>query len=195
MRRTVSECETEIVRRAVGGSLVAFGLLVERYRSAVFLIAEEALGNRTEAEDITQEVFLIAFQSLTKLKEPEKFASWLYAIARFRSRKVFRRDQRMVVLSPEQIGLLQEYMAPVEANPLEESLLRSEEAKMLESATESLKPEWRLVVLLRYREQWSIGQIAQFLALTTNTVNWRLHEARRFLKQHLETQERNNNNE
>ncbi len=177
--------------RAMRGDLTAYSVLAARYRGAVLLIAEEALGSRANAEDVAQEVFLVVFQSLARLREPAKFASWLYAITRFRARRAFRQTQRYATREPESLNGL---MDSEESQP-EKALLRAERDSEIMGAVERLKSEWRVVFLLRYQEEWSISQIAGFLALPITTVNWRLHQARKRLLQQLKTDERESDHE
>lgn len=194
-KRDQSTCDVSLVYRTLSGDLMAYGTLVDRYRGAVLLIAREALGSHTEAEDVAQEVFLIVYQSLTRLREPERFSSWLYAITRFRARKLQKQVKRQIVLAPTQVALLQEYIHPNAVQQPQQILLNAEQEQELWAGIEALKPDWRIALLLYAQEEWSVPQIAQFLALPTTTVNWRLHQARTHLKQYLNLAERKNNNE
>lgn len=181
--------DEELALSAMRGDLRAYSALAARYRGAVIVIAEEATGSRVCAEDVAQEVFIIVFQSLPRLREPSRFASWLYAITRYRARRAFKRSQRLVTLDLDSLSALAD---SAESQP-EKALLKKESESEIRSAAESLKSEWRVVFLLRYQEEWSIAQIAGFLALPLTTVNWRLYQARKRLMQQLSTE--NNNKE
>lgn len=69
------------VRRIKDGHTDAFVHIVRRYQRMVFTIVSKIVSRKVEAEDITQEVFIKAFQSLNKFREESEFATWLYRIA------------------------------------------------------------------------------------------------------------------
>ena len=72
---------TDTVRAAQDGDREAFGILAERYESAVYAIALRRLGNRAEAQELTQEVLVKAMERLHQLRLPERFGGWLRSIA------------------------------------------------------------------------------------------------------------------
>src|SRR5690348_12007404 len=83
--------DEQLVLAALVGGIAAFDELVRRYRAAIILVAEHVIGSRAAAEDVAQEVFLLAFKALPSLDEPAKFAGWLRAIARHRAQRVATR--------------------------------------------------------------------------------------------------------
>lgn len=69
-----------LVRESLPGDDTAFGVLVDRRKAAVYGIARRKLGNHTDSEDATQEVFLKAYQNLGAFRRPYIFSGWLYTI-------------------------------------------------------------------------------------------------------------------
>ena len=65
-----------IIQKCLNGDVAAFGLLVDKYKGSVYALAYTKLGNFHDAQDITQEVFLKAYQKLRTLKQWDKFLSW-----------------------------------------------------------------------------------------------------------------------
>lgn len=184
-----------LVRKAQMGSLKAYDELVHRFRNAVVLVAEQRRLSRTAAEDAAQEVFVLAFKSLTRLKEPEKFAGWLYAITRHHAYRVAMRERRSIATDPTCLDRLRDDSAEAYAAGPESLYLEKQQAAEVSHALEDVKPEYRTVLLLRYEEEWSIARIARFLSLPATTVNWRLHQARKFLKQGILQQQKENDYE
>lgn len=92
--RDSTEC---LVARARLGSLPAFDRLVRRYRRPVTLLARQILGSPEQAEEVAQEVFLLAFKALPQLQDPARFAAWLGAITRRQARRVSAREGRAEV--------------------------------------------------------------------------------------------------
>jgi RNA polymerase sigma-70 factor (ECF subfamily) len=171
--------DADLVQKTREGNRKAFDELARRYRGAITLIAFETLHSRTLAEDVAQEALVVAFRSLFRLREPGKFASWVYAIARNRARRVARQQQRDFPTDPSQLPGISSDSAT------EEEFFEGQRRLELTEALVAMNPDYRIVLLLRYGEQWPIAQIAAFLSLPTTTVNWRLHYARKVLKQML----------
>lgn len=182
-RRLQYLSDSELVEIARMGSLEACDEIVRRFRGAVILVAAQALGGCGSAEDVAQETFLIAFRSLSQLREPAKFPGWLSAIARHRARRVASGEQRhrpvdlndMDRLHTEKFG---------SADP-EEVLLTSEEFAKVHTGLNGLPPEQRIVLQLYYLEEWTAPRIAEFLSLPLTTVRWRLHSGLKRLRHRL----------
>ena len=69
-----------IIQKCLDGDAAAFGLLVDKYKGSVYGLAYAKLGDFHDVQDMTQQVFLKAYQKLRMLKRWDKFLSWLYAI-------------------------------------------------------------------------------------------------------------------
>src|SRR5437762_2042296 len=92
--------DEDLVQKTREGNRKAFDELAHRFRGAITLIAYETLHSHMLAEDVAQEVLVVAFRSLFRLREPSKFASWVYAIARYRARRVAQQEQREIPTDP-----------------------------------------------------------------------------------------------
>ena len=69
-----------IIRKCLDGDSAAFGLLVDKYKGGVYALAYSKLGNFHDAEDVTQEVFIKAYENLRSLRRWDSFHAWLYSI-------------------------------------------------------------------------------------------------------------------
>lgn len=180
MRTSRFQCvsDLEVVRLAHTGDYQAFDELVYRYRGGVVLAAYEILGSRAPAEDVAQEVFMAAFHSLARLRDPAKFGSWIHAIARNRARRALGDAIRITPTEPEELQKLADGR---------QAFAHSDALRQLDlgEAVNDLPEDLRTLVILRYGEQWPIARIAIFVSLPVTTVNWRLHQARNRLKQML----------
>jgi RNA polymerase sigma-70 factor (ECF subfamily) len=180
MRVTRFQCasDEQTVQAARAGERDAFDELVYRYRGGILLAASQILGSRAAAEDVAQEVFVAAFYSLDQLRDSARFGSWMHAIARNRARRALGDALRTVPSEPAELERLTEHHRT--------SLARDVQRDMdLAEAVSTLPDDLRTLVLLRYGEQWPVARIAIFLSLPVTTVNWRLHQARKSLKQIL----------
>ena len=81
-----------LVRRARAGDGEAFGALVDRYMRAAYAVALSVTGSHEDAEDASQEAFMVALERLEDCRRPERFAGWLMTIVRNRSRNLVRRE-------------------------------------------------------------------------------------------------------
>src|ERR1700728_3678256 len=86
--------DARLVELGLNGDHDAFGQLVARYQSPICALAYSACGDISHSEDLAQETFIIAWRKLSDLKEPAKFKSWLYGIARNLINSAFRQQIR-----------------------------------------------------------------------------------------------------
>jgi RNA polymerase sigma-70 factor (ECF subfamily) len=170
------------VDRLRAGDARAFEELVRAYQHRVFGVALRMLGNRTEAEDIAQEVFLRVHRSIADFRGQAKLSTWLYAIASRLCLNRLASGERHRVRAGEDT-LMQ---LPSADTGAADTLERGERDAALRHAIASLPEERRIVVVLRDVEGLSYDEIAQALDLEPGTVRSRLHRARLDLKDKLE---------
>ena len=167
--------DIELIQRTLNGDQIAFGVLVDRYKDRVHALAYHKLGDFHHAEDITQEIFLKAYQKLSSLQYPERFSSWLYVITS-RSCATWHRENRIPTQSIDDIE-------SAEVNSL--ALTKHTDQKtheMVHDALENL-PESELTILtLYYLTGDSVKEIACFMGISQNAVHCRMARARNNLK-------------
>ena len=170
----------QLIREARNGSREAFGTLVERFEPLVFAIVLRRLRNRSEAHEVTQEVFLQAMRKLPQLREPERFAGWLRQIAvRMSINRAVRRPNE-TVLNPQTFSTVES--AP--SSPLE-NLLRAEQAGRVRGGLERLRELDRRTLIAFYFEGHSLKQMSDEFDSPIGTIKRRLHTARNRLREEL----------
>ena len=140
-----------------------------------------------ESEDVTQEAFMAAWQGLAKLKEPERFAPWLYQITRNLCRKRLeagRRSPSTHSLDSGEAGQL--LVGQLAAEPSE---VAGSESPAL-TALQGVPEEYALVLRLRHIEGLDLAQIAELCDLSVSGVNTRLYRGRKMLRDKLKGMER-----
>ncbi len=170
-----------LVVAAILGDLRSFDVLVLRYRAAAYRVAQAIAGTEL-AEDVVQEALLLAFKALPSIEEPDKFASWLYAITRHtavRARQRRRREQDCRVELDEALLEYSEALARPLAPP------DTFETAWVRAAIEALAEDYRLILKLRFYDEMPLKRIADFLDLPLSTVKWRLHRAKQLLREQL----------
>jgi RNA polymerase sigma-70 factor, ECF subfamily len=155
----------------------AYGRLVAKYWRLLIAWVRLHIRNTSEAEDIVQETFIRAFRALAHLKEPLRFSGWLLAIARNQSADHTRRRPSMQSLE----GLAEETdigdLLPARGEDAGNRLDQAEEHQAVIRAVDQLPEKYRLVVMLRYFEGLSGGEISTILAEPEGTIRNRLFRA------------------
>jgi RNA polymerase sigma-70 factor (ECF subfamily) len=183
MKAIIMKSKDEIlIKRAISGDKDAFGLLVEKYKGMVCGLAYHKVGNFQDAEDLAQEAFIQAYQSLHRLKEHDKFPYWLYSITSNVCVSWLRRKRLDTVpLESAPGGRNIVDWAPTPAEVVESKELQN---TVLNAIAKLPEPN-RLAVTLYYMDGLSVQEISDFLNVPAGTVKSRLHNARKQLKGEL----------
>lgn len=168
----------QLVRRSQGGDRSAFESLVECYHARLKYFVRRLDGTDDRAEDYLQEIWLIAFKKIRKLKKPGSFPVWLYRIARHRVYRSLRRREPILPLPGEKA-------LPDPKNP--EPVFNRFDAEKVHKALSTLKPFHREVLTLYFLEQMSYQDIAQVTGCRIGTVRSRLFYAKLSLREKLES--------
>lgn len=170
----------ELVQLAQGGNREAFSGLVQRFEGAVFAIVLRRLRNRTNAAEVTQDVFIQMFRKLNQLREPERFCGWLKQIAvRMAINYAVRKPQETMPGCDTLGGV-----AAAPHSPLE-GLLQQETAGELRQGLARLRELDRLTLIAFYIEGHSLKQMSDEFDSPIGTIKRRLHTARNRLREEL----------
>lgn len=162
-----------------------FEAMVRTYGSRVYNLACQMLGDREEARDAAQEIFLRVHQNLESFRSEAKFSTWLYRLAmnqllNYRRRWLRTRFER---LGEPSTGARIE---PVFAGPQpEQQLLNREEAEVVRRSIAKLPPKLRAALVLKDLQGLSYSEIGDVLGVTEGTVASRLNAARSTLARRL----------
>lgn len=178
----VTDEETRVIERVLGGDSEAFRYLVEKYSARVLAFCRTRLHSEDDAQDAAQEVFLRAYKSLSSFKRGEHFASWLFAIAANNVRTHFKlfaaKRQKEEMFKRQQ-------MVEPQADPqkdAERELARS----ALRDAVRTLSEDLQKPIALYYFAGLSVQETAAALSLSEEAVKTRLFRARGRLRALLE---------
>ena len=188
----MSELERSLLRRLRDRDERAFRELLELHRDRVFNITFRMLGNRAEAEDVAQEVFISVFKTIDHFREESKFSTWLYRVAvnhcknriKYLARRHDRDRDELDETSDQANGAISG--APVRAAQPDRALASAQMERLLQEAIGSLDDDHRIVVVLRDVEDLSIEEICEITGLPDGTVKSRLHRARLALRKKLQ---------
>jgi len=180
--------DRELVDRARGGDAPAFGELVRRHQQRIHRLAVHMLRDRAEAEDVTQETFIRAFQALARFDGRSEPYTWFYRITinlslnRIRSRKTSRATHDTD--DPRLDGVLTE-KRPEAADP-SNSAQRRQLYLALCQGIDQLSDTLRTTLILVCIDGRSHEDVSKILGAPEGTIAWRIHEARRKLKEFMQ---------
>ena len=160
-----------MLRKAQRGDERAFDLIVRAYEQPVYNYVLRLVGDRSLAEDLTQEVFLRVYQGLPGFSDRSRFTTWLFQVTKNRVldelRALERRPRAVVALDD---------IPPLEV--VDQPFERTETIDAVWRAVESLTVDLKMALLLRDVVGLSYTEIADSLEITLATVKWRIYKAR-----------------
>jgi RNA polymerase sigma-70 factor (ECF subfamily) len=175
---------TALVKRAKSGDDKAFEELVRRYRQRIFALTLHITGNQSDADDVTQEVFLNAYRALDRFEGRSQFFTWLYRMAVNRSLNLHRSRSRRRETGMDDPRVELAVAVDAAGNPLKGEVLRRTYKRLL-SALDELSPTIRTSVVLVILQGLSHEEAAIIQDCRPGTIAWRIHEARQRLRQAL----------
>ena len=174
--------EAELILAAQRGDGDAFESLVRLYEKRVFALALRMCGNSEDAAEISQEVFLSAWQSLKFFRRESSFSTWLYRLTSNASMDLLRKQKRPTLsIEDEELNIDLPDSSPTPEEALERSALREE----VEKGLQALSPDHRQVLVLREMHQLSYNEIADTLQMDVGTVKSRICRGRKQLRKIL----------
>jgi len=168
--------DADLIRNARRGEVEAYNLLISRWEKRVYNYLLRIVGEREEALDLSQDVFLKAYQNLRKLEDPARFGPWLFRIAHNEAFSAFRKRRPEVETPPDLAA--DEVAADQAAFPIELSIA-------VATALSRLNQEQREAVILKIYQGFKFEEIAEILACPVSTVKSRLYTALDVLKGQL----------
>jgi len=172
------ETDTFYLQQIMTGNVRAYAILVEKHKEMVFSIALKILHNREDAEEIAQDVFVKAYQSLANFKNEAKFSTWLYRIVY--NTAISKVRKKKVELSPLDDATINNYSDDTSEN----QFLLSDDPdrfELLQKALKSLPEDENVIVSLFYQNDSSIEDISSVTGLTVANVKVKLHRIRKKL--------------
>ncbi len=169
-----------LVQRAQQGDRDAFGQLITEFEPTVFAMTLRRLRNRSEAREVTQEVFLRAMRKIGQLREPERFVGWLKRIA-------IRLSINRAVRKPRETMTSPDTFAAVTSSPDVplENVLAGERAGQVRGGIDRLRPLDRDTLIAFYFHGQSLKEMSDQTGSPIGTIKRRLHTARNRLREEL----------
>lgn len=172
--------ELRLIGRAANGDFQAFEEVIRTYQTPVYVTALRIVKNAAAAEDITQETFLCAYQSLGSLKNRESLAPWMRTIARNRALGWLREQKKIdpLATAPPQSAKIEDLASAREAE-----LFSGDIARIVASLPETT----RVPLILCYLHDVPTATAARFLGIEAGTLRKRLHDGKKKLQRAVVT--------
>jgi RNA polymerase sigma-70 factor (ECF subfamily) len=168
--------EQALVIRCQARDDAAFEELVEMFQKRISYYVERLVGDRHDADDVVQDVWVDVYRSISRLRSPGAFRVWLYRIARDKVYSMFRSRSRWMKPVDD---------AEIPADGPEEPAFSADDAARIHEGLEKLQPPQREVLVLRFIEDMSYEEIAGATGCRLGTVRSRIHYAKQALRKNM----------
>ena len=175
--------DAPLIDRAKSGDVEAFGDLYERYATDIFRFLASQMSSHLDAEDLTEEVFMRAWRYLPSYQDQgHPFSAYLYRIARNAAAEFYRNAKKGTAVSVDSVILTDE---DKNSNP-KQMISTSQEHEALYEALSELREDYRQVLILRFINGLSPGEVAESMGKTEGAVRVLQHRALKALRQSFE---------
>lgn len=170
--------DQHLIERTLAGETSAFGELVDRYQDFVFSIALRIVKHREDAEEVAQDGFVKAFNSLSTFRGEAKFSTWLYKIIYYKSLDRIKKNKR------EQTSMLYEEITSDILDEMENGLdlmMEQERKEIINRCIAKLNGKDAALIEFYYFEELTIKEIAKITDLTEDNIKIKLYRSRKQL--------------
>jgi RNA polymerase sigma factor (sigma-70 family) len=175
--------EIKLLEQCLKGNSQAFEVIVGNYQELVCAITFSGVTDFQQSEELAHQTFINAWKNLSQLKDLSRFRPWLCTIARNNIRNFLNKNQRDIIAKTKAMENINDTAAD-EAGPLE-SAINKEHEELVSDAIRRIPEQYREPLVLYYRRQQSVKQVALSLDLSQDVVKQRLHRGRKMIKEQL----------
>ena len=190
--------ENELIKLIIQGEREKFGIFVEKYQQLVFRTCMGFVHNKDDADDLTQDVFIQAYQSLPEFKMKSAFSTWLYRIAVNASLNKIRKSagksfiHRLESFFGSENQMTGQFPAFDTDDP-ENIIIKQEHSQWIQKALDSLPENQRTAIVLSKYDDLSQKEIAEIMNTTEGAVEAFLQRAKKNLREKLSENVRGKN--
>ncbi len=178
--------DEDVIERFQGGDLVAFDVIVARYKEHLINYIMSFVGERSDAEDIVQDTFVKIYRFRQSYKKVAKFSTWIYTVAGNLARSELRKRRRQQLYTMSNLGNDGQEFEAVETRVNADEMTDSAVTKdLIRKAIRQLPEKYQEIIRLREIENLSYEEIAQQTDLPIGTIKSRVNRARERLQKTL----------
>ena len=177
--------EAHIIKEILNGKTEQYEYFLDRYGQQVFVLVDRIVSCQEDAEELTQDVFLKAFQQLSSFKAESSFSTWIYRIATNLAISAVRKKRNDVLRLEDSV------FANLSDTQVDEALEDDSEEQMerLQQAMNQLEADERALITLYYLEEKPLAEVAFILGMTEGNAKVKLHRIRKKLYVLIKNQE------
>ena len=177
------ESDVQLIQRILSGDEAAFGVLVDRHQRSVHALAWRKIGDFHDAEEITQDTFLQVYKKLPTLKDPYKFAGWLYVIAnRLCLDWIRKKNLAIQSLEDTPVEEIEKVSYTHHVSEQSEIAISERRREIVKKLLAKLPESERTVMTLHYLGEMTVKEISKFLGVSVSAIHNRLYRARKRLQ-------------
>lgn len=167
--------EAHIIKEILNGKTEQYEYFLDRYGQQVFVLVDRIVSCQEDAEELTQDVFLKAFQQLSSFKAESSFSTWIYRIATNLAISAVRKKRNDVLRLDDSV------FANLSDTQVDEALEDDSEEQMerLQQAMNQLEADERALITLYYLEEKPLAEVAFILGMTEGNAKVKLHRIRK----------------
>ena len=173
--------DNHIVKQVRQGDIESYSELVQRYQRPIFNLMYRVSQSKEDAAELTQDVFCKAFEKLNSFKNGQNFFPWLYTLATNHGKDWIRRQVR----TRDGLRLYSENLERENSSLPSETIEKRQEVNKMFMALSKLPHEKQEMILLRYKQELSIGELGEIFNLSSSAVKMRIHRSLAFLQKQL----------
>lgn len=184
-KRQMKKEEAHIIKEILSGKTEHYEYFLDCYGQQVFVLVDRIVSCQEEAEELTQDVFIKAFQQLSSFKAESSFSTWIYRIATNTALSAIRKRKNEVIRLDDSV------FANLSDTQVDEALEDDSEEQLqrLQRAMEQLEADERALITLYYMEEKPLAEVAFIMRLTEANVKVKLHRIRKKLYIFIKNQE------
>ena len=177
------ENDVQLIQRILSGDEAAFDVLVQRHQKSVHALAWRKIGDFHDAEEITQDTFLQVYKKLPTLKDPYKFAGWLYVITnRLCLDRMRQKNLTIQSLEDTPVEEVEKSSYTHHVSEQRHTEITERRRAIVKKLLEKLPESERTVMTLHYLGEMTVKEISKFLGVSVSAIHNRLYRARKRLK-------------
>lgn len=175
--------DEQYIQQVLSGNTKVFARLIDKHKHMVFTVALRIVRNREDAEEIAQDVFVKAFQSLEKFKQESKFSTWLYKITYNTS--ISKTRKKKLEMAPIEVNIVENFSLDEVFENLDK-LDAAERKGIVSQLLRTLNPEESTLITLYYYQNIRTDEIAGITEMSQSNVKVKLHRIRQKLHNELQ---------
>ncbi len=176
--------EQELITKILKGDTASFGFFVDTYQDMAMTIAFRICRNKQDAEDIVQNAFVRAYNSLNSYRSKSKFSTWFYRIVYNTAISQITKFQSKV--EQDTLGKVENELSSLESIP-SLPIEQQEQSDIITLAIDQLPKDEAVILTLYYLEEHSIKEVAKIMSLTESNIKVKLHRARQKMQESLKS--------